>query len=88
MCGGSQSELHIELLLGFPARSGFLLTVNIEANGLFRVNAQSLFYHLSYPKYRVRLRGVSKPDGQLVPLPPHVDHGAVDLSDTGYTEWL
>ena len=71
--------LHIKLLLGFPPWSGFLLTVNIEANGLFRVDAKSLFNHLSYPQYGVRLGSVSQPDCQLVSLATHVDHGSVDL---------
>ena len=73
--------LHIELLLGFPAGPGFLLTVNIEANGLLRVDTKSFFNHLSYPKYRVRLRSVSEPHSQLVSFATNVYHSSVHLND-------
>ena len=73
--------LHIELLLGFPAGSGLLLTVNIEADGLLRVNTKSFFNHLSYPKYRVRLRSVSKPHCELVTLATNVYNSPVHLND-------
>ena len=73
--------LHIELLLGFPPGSSFLLTVNIEANGLLRVDVKSLFNHLSYPKYGVRLGSVRQPHSQLVSFATNVNNSSVHLKD-------
>ena len=54
--------------------------MNIEANGLLRVDIKSFFNHLSYPKYRVRLRSVSEPHSQLVSFATNVNNSSVDLN--------
>ena len=75
------AQLHEELLLGGAAGPRLLLIVDVEADGLLGVDAEPLLDHLPYPKYGVWLRGVGQPHGELVTLPPHVNHSSVHLNN-------